>query len=424
MDDDAEDELEPTAEVKIVSNGENFLVIGKNRRGVESFLRDRGLLEKARELGRHQLVPALRSSADVLKTVSDAVAESSLWLKVTPESAEAIKEFGLTDSAVPGVAYAIAGTRGDIRKWIKVDTSARAQVANPGFLSGAAGALSQAARQHEAAQLRELIESLDQKLDQVIRGQKDEILGDLAGIERQIRATRRRLEAEGEIDAVTWSTLFGTSLGLRQVQEKALLKLQGIADDLATQKRFGDLSQRLHEARGEVQVWLSAVARCVTALDELAVLELDYLSVLEPHRLDARRATLDVERQDDRVQLDEGITVLLQRMDESARTANQNKLFHRRGVPKALDSIEMARGLIRRVYDALGVEVDWESIDPVQWREALVQLQQWRNGLREGGSLAWEKGKPVVGTIVVGAVVSVVGAVVKGKIEPPGSSNA
>jgi hypothetical protein len=424
MDEGAEGDLEPTERVELVSDGENLLVVGEDRRSVEAFLRARGLLEKAREVGRHQLVPALRSSADALKTISDAVAESSLWLKVTPESADAIKEFGLTDSSVPGVAYAMAGTRGGIKEWIKVDTFARTHVANPGVLSGAAGVLSQAARQQEAAQLRELLESLDQKLDQVIRGQKDEILGDLAGIERQIRVTRRRLDVEGDIDALTWSTLFGTSVGLRQVQAKALLKLRGISDDLAGQERFGDLSQRLHQAKGEVQVWLSVVARCVTALDELAVLELDYCAVLEPHRLDARRATLDSERQDDRIELDEEIAVLLQRMDESARTANQNKLFHRRGVPKALDSIETARSLVRRVYDALGVEADWESIDPVQWRDALLQLQQWRNGLQEGGSVAWEKGKPVVGTLVVGALMTVVGAAVKGMIDPPSGPRA
>lgn len=424
MDEDAEGELEPTERVELVSDGENLLVLSEDRRSVEAFLQAKGLLDRARELGRHQLVPALRSSADVLRTVSDAVAESSLWLKVTPESAEAIKEFGLTDSVVPGVAYAMAGARGSIREWIKVDTTARAQVANPGVLSGAAGVLSQAARQQEAAELRELLESLDQKLDKVIRGQKDEILGDLAGIERQIRVTRKRLDVEGDIDALTWSALFGTSVGLRQVQAKALLKLRGIANDLDGKKHFGDLSQRLHEARGEVQVWLSVVARCVTALDELAVLELDYCAVLEPHRLDVRRAMLDSERQDDRIELDAGIAVLLQRMDEAARTANQNKLFHRRGVPKALDSIETARNLIRRIYEALGVEVDWDSIDPVQWRDALLQIQQWKNGLQEGGSAAWKKGKPVVGPLALGAIMTVVGAVVKGKIGPTNGPTA
>lgn len=154
MEEAPEDEHELTDSVELISDGENLLVLGEDRRRVEGFLRSKGLLEHARDLGRHQLVPALRSSADALKTISDAVAESSLWLKITPETAEAIKEHGLTDSGVPGIAWAMAGKRGNIKGWLQVDTSTRAQAANPGVLSGAAGMLSQAARQQEAVQLR------------------------------------------------------------------------------------------------------------------------------------------------------------------------------------------------------------------------------------------------------------------------------
>lgn len=404
MGEEAGRELEPTDEVELVSDGENLLVLGKDRRSVEGFLRSKGLLEMARQIGRHQLAPMLRSSAHLTKTVSDTIAESSLWLKLTPESAEDIKEYGLTESGVPGIAYAIAGTRGNIKKWTKVDTTTRAQAANPAFLSGAAGMLSQAARQQEAEQLRELLESLDQKLDEVLRNQQDEILGDLDGIESQVRVTQKRLETEGEIDALTWSALFSTPVGLRQVQAKALHKIKGIAEDLGGQSRFNDLNQRLQKARDGVRLWLTVVARCVTALDDLAVLELEYCAVLEPHRFDARRMTLDSERQNDRNELLRNIAVLLQRMDEAANTANQNKLFHLRGVPKALDSIEMTQNLVKQFYDAFGVDADWKSVDPVQWRDAILQAQQWKNGLQEGGTLAWEKGKPVLGPLALAAL--------------------
>ncbi|NKT14164.1 hypothetical protein GS495_13045 [Rhodococcus hoagii] len=327
--------------------------------------------------------------------------------KAHPESAADIKEYGLTESGVPGVAYAIAGTRGNIKKWTKVDTTTRAQATNPAFLSGAAGILSQAARQQEAAQLRELLESLDQKLDEVLRNQHDEILGDLDGIESQIRVTQKRLDTEGELDALTWSTLTSTPVGLRQVQANALHKLTGIAKDLADQNRFNDLNQRLQKARDGVRLWLTIVARCVTALDDLAVLELEYCAVLEPHRFDNRRVTLDSERQDDRNELLRNIAVLLQCMDEAAKTANQNKLFHLRGVPKALASIEMTQNLVKQVYDAFGVDADWKSVDPVQWRDAILQAQQWKNGLQEGGSLAWQKGKPVLGPVALAALMKV-----------------
>lgn len=410
---DAADEVE---EVELISDGENLLVVGDERRAVERFLRTNGLLERAREISLQQLGPTLRSSAEFLKTVSETVANSGLWVKITPESAEAIKEFGLTDSGVPGVAYAMAGTRGSIKEWLRIDTTAGAKAANPAVLSGLAGALSQAARQQEVAQLRQLLGRLDQKLDHVLRGQRDEILGDLAGIEREIRAALRTTKIEGQIDALTWSKLSGTSLEIRQVQSKAILKLAGIADDLDLHKRIGDLNEHLPRAKSGVQLWLATIARCTAALDELAILEIDHYAAIAPGQVNPRRMSLEASRQDDHTELHEGISVLLQRMDSAADLANQNKIFHLKAVPAAIGSIEETRGLVKRFCFALNIEVDWDSLDPIQWRIAIREWRQWRNGLKEGGSLAWEKGKPVLGTLAL----TVLAAAMKDKIKIPG----
>lgn len=413
MDEDAETDVDLTGRVELVSDEENLLIVGKDRRSVESFLREKGLLENARELGRHKFGTLLRSSAQSLEEFSNSVAESGLWLKVTPESRKSIKEIGLTDTDVPGVSYAMVGSRGNIQEWIKVDMTHRAQLANPAILSGAAAMLSQAARQHEVAELRDLLASLDRKMDKVIQGQRDELVGDLIGIERQIEVSKKRVEVEGELDFLTWSSLSGTTLGLRQVQGKVLLKIQGIAGDLESNKHFGDIKQMLIESEAEVRGWLSVVARCAAALDDLAVLELGYLAVSEPQRLDLRRVTLDSERKNDRSEIEDRIFELLQRLDDAARKVNDNKLFHRRGVPKALESIDKARGFVERVYQALELDVHGESVTPITWREALRQRQQWKNGLQEGGALAWEKGKPAVTAIGAVALTAVLNEVAK-----------
>lgn len=306
-------EEEPQAgdEVELISDGENLLVVGEKQHAVESFLRTKGLLERAREISLQELGPALRSSAGLLQTASEAVANSGLWVKITPESAEAIKEFGLTDSGVPGVAYAMAGTRGSIREWLRIDTTAGAKVANPAVLSGIAGALSQAARQQEVAQLRQFVGKLDQKLDNVVRGQRDDILGDLAGIEGEIRAALRTAELEGQLDSLTWSKLSGASREIRQVQSKAIFKLAGIADDLVLHKRIGDLNQHLPHAKSGVQLWLATIARCTAALDELAILEIDRYATIAPGQVNTRRMSLEASRRDDQIELHEGVSVLL-----------------------------------------------------------------------------------------------------------------
>jgi hypothetical protein len=409
------EDAEPTEEVELISDGENLMVVGDNRRAVEHFLRAKGLLEKSRKFGSNTLAPALRSSAEIAKTVAEIVADSALWVKLTPDSAEAIKEFGLTESGVPGVAYAMAGTRGSIKEWLRIDTTGCTKMSNPAVLSGVGKALSQSARQQEVAQLRELLATLDQKLDQVLRGQRDEILGDLAGIEREIRVALRTREIEGSIDPLTWSKLAGASMQIRQVQSKAILKLGGIADDVDQHKRIGDLNAHLPQAKSGVQLWLSTIARCTAALNELAIMELDHCAAIAPDGVNAKRMSLEASRQVDQAELLEGISVLLQRMDSAARLANQHKIFHVQGVPTVIKSLEDARELIRLFYDALGIEVDWDALDPIQWRAAIREWQQWRNGLKEGGSVAWEKGKPVLGTLAL----TILAAAMKDKIKLP-----
>jgi hypothetical protein len=402
--DNRDDDTGIIAEVELITDGENLLAIGETRRDVESFLRSRGLLEKAQAFGSEHLVPALRASAELASRVSESASESGLWVKLTPESAQSIKDFGLTDSGVHGIAHAMAGARGSIKKWLQIDTSVAAKASNPAALAGVAGALTQAAREREAAQLRELLERLDNKLDQVLRGQRDDILGDLAGIEREIRAAMRTREIDGIVDTLTWSKLAGASLQIRQVQSKAVLKLGGIADDLESQKSVGKLNVQLQQTKDEVSMWLSAIARCTAALDELTVLELAHYAAISPENVNSKRLVLDVAREGDQSELHDGIANLIRRMDRAADNANQNKLLHTNGVPKAIRSIEDTKSVVRAFYEALGVEVDWANLDAKQWLAAIREWRQWKNAAAEAGSQLWERGKPVIGAAALTAV--------------------
>lgn len=401
---EVDDDSEIVAEVELVTDGEHLLVIGESPHEVEGFLRSQGLLEKARPFSSKQLAPALRSSAEMASRLSEMASESGLWVKLTPESAQSIKDFGLTDSGVPGVAHAMAGARGSIKKWIQIDTRARAKLSNPAALAGVAGALCQVAREQEAAKLRELLEALDSKLDQVLRGQRDDILGDLAGIEREVRAAMLTREMEGSVDILTWSKLASASMQVRQIQSKAVLKLRGIADDLESHKRVGKLNVELQQTKDEVSMWLSAIARCTTALNELTVLELTHYAAIAPDQVNTKRLSLDAAREADQDEMLDGIASLIRRMDRTAENANQNTILHLRGAPRAVRSIEDTKSVVRAFYDALGIEVDWTNPDSKQWLAAIREWRQWRNAATEAASEAWEKGKPVLGFIAIAAV--------------------
>lgn len=411
--DEPEDLREPADEVELITDGDNLLVAGSSRRAVEGFMHSAGLLERAKELT--SLVSMRSSAAEITHTVADAVAESGLWVKLTEESAEAIKEFGLTETDVPGVAYAMAGRPGDIKQWLKISTSAGAKLTNPGMLSGVAGRLAHAASQAEAEQLRELLESLDGKIDKVLRGQRDAIIGPLNGVERHLRSAQTFLRVQGEIDFQEWDKLSGAPQRIREIQSTAVEKLRGVAADMEQHKRVGDLDSHLPELRDQVELWVGAIARCFTALDDFSALELEHTAAISPGRLDAQRRAIQEDRIEAITELSAGVAEMMSQMEASADRANANRLLHRKKSPRVLGMIDDSRGPVKKLYDTLGLEIDWHSITAAQWHEALLELVQWKNAFAEGGAVTWEKGKPVLKGLAMAGAMALLTAVISGK---------
>ena len=49
---------------------------------------------------------------------------SGRWVKLTAESAEAVKKYGLMPTKTPGVSHAMIGEPGDIKQWLQVAQAA------------------------------------------------------------------------------------------------------------------------------------------------------------------------------------------------------------------------------------------------------------------------------------------------------------
>ena len=192
-------EVEHGDQIEVASDGENILVIGPNRGVVERALDMYGLVKHASEVGLERLSPLIQSSASIAQEATKAAGEFGMWLKVTPESAKAIQDAGLIDTGVKGVKYAMVGVPGKVQSWVSVKTGAGATLTNPAVLGGAAGILAQAVRQQEVAQLKALLESIDNKLDTVLRNQRDELLGDLEGIEDALQEAFTVRDCEGRV---------------------------------------------------------------------------------------------------------------------------------------------------------------------------------------------------------------------------------
>jgi hypothetical protein len=82
-----------SSEIELVSDGEGLVVAG-DRGTIERFLDGAGLLEHAREFALGKLSSALRVGSDIAEVASGIAEQSAMYLKLTPESAQRLRDAG------------------------------------------------------------------------------------------------------------------------------------------------------------------------------------------------------------------------------------------------------------------------------------------------------------------------------------------
>src|SRR5262245_11474164 len=123
-------------EIELISDGDGLAVIG-DPTDVERSLVSEGLSSK--DIGSPRLGAVFDAGAAAARAVSEIAANSGRWVKLTKESAQKIKQYGLMETKTPGVSHAMVGQPGDIKHWIQVVKGPGSMVANPAMLAGAAG---------------------------------------------------------------------------------------------------------------------------------------------------------------------------------------------------------------------------------------------------------------------------------------------
>ena len=86
-------------EIQLISDGDGLAVIG-DPTAVERFLVSEGLPSK--DLGLQRLGAVLGTGAGVAQAGSEIAANSGRWVKLTKESAQLVKKYGLMESSKTG----------------------------------------------------------------------------------------------------------------------------------------------------------------------------------------------------------------------------------------------------------------------------------------------------------------------------------
>jgi hypothetical protein len=360
-------------EIQLISDGDGLAVIG-SATDVEHFLTSEGLVSK--DLGLNRLKSVAEAGSAVAQAGSDIAASSGRWVKLTPESARAIKKYGLRENSKTGLSTGVVkGPKGQIRGFVEFAKSPGALLTNPAALAGAAGIMTQFVMQQSMDEITEYLATIDAKVDDVLRAQKDAALSRVIGVgfilgeAMTLRAVRKR------VDEVTWSKVQGVPATIAETQAYALRQLDALAEKLELKSDIGELATAAKEAESVVREWLAVLARSFQLQDAFAVLELDRVLDASPDELDGHRLGLKAARQD-RLELIARCTErLLARMNAVAETANAKVLLHPTRSPAAVQSSNHIASGVHDFNVRLGIESGHQSSDARRWMDAATEAK-------------------------------------------------
>ena len=393
-----------SGEIQLMSDGDGLAVIGDSA-AVERFLADEQLSSKEISLPRLSKVAGGASAG--LQAASEIAANSGRWVKLTPESAALVKKFGLTPTKTPGVSHAMLGKPGDIKGWIQIAKAPGSLAANPAILAGGAGLMAQLAMQQTMSEITDYLARIDEKLDDVLRGQKDTVVAQMIGVGLQIEEAMTIRSHVGRVNEVTWSKVQATSGTIAETQAYALLQLDALAEKLEEKAKIGSLARTTAEVAPKIREWLAVLARCFQLLDGIAVLELDRVLETSPEDVDGHRSGLRAARAERREAISRSTDRLLERLEAAGNLANEKVLLHPAASPKILESSERSVRVLGELHDLLGINGRQVIVGNRSWGSAVSEVRanalatgvEGVDAARRFGAVTRERAKATAGQV-------------------------
>lgn len=361
--------------IQLIGDDYGLAVLG-HPTNVDAFLRSEEL--PSRPLDLRRLGTLAGRGATVTQTASQAIAESGRWVKLTEESAHAIKKYGLMRSTKTGLSMGVVQAKGaqGIKGIVQFAKGPGTLALNPAVLSGAAGVMSQLAMQQAMDEITEYLAKIDAKVDDILRAQKDAVLADMIGVDLVVADAMAIRESAERVSEITWSTIQTAPLVIARTQGYALLQLDGLADKLERQDKLTDFAKTVDEAEPHVQEWLAVLARCFQLQDAVSVLELDRVLDADPDELDRHRLGIRTARQNRIERISTTTGRLLSRMSVAADlgTADGSVLLHRLSAQNLVRSSNRVASAVIEFQRPLGISAGHESREVRRWLQTAVEV--------------------------------------------------
>lgn len=363
-----------TDEIELVSDGDGLAVIGKSS-DVERFFLSAGIeVARAKSLDVRRVWSVGHGGAGVAQASAEIAANSGRWVKLTEKSAEAVKQYGLMPTNQPGVSHAMIGKPGEIKEWIQIAQAPTSLLAGPFAITALSTMMQQQAMQEQMDVIVEYLEQINEKLDDVLRAQKDAVLADMIGVDLVIEEALTVRDQVGRVSDVTWSKVQGTGLTIARTQAYALRQLDAIAEKLEKKADIGEIASATNAAEPRVREWLAVIARTFQLQDGVSVLELDRVLDASPSDLESHTLGLRAARQNRLELIARSTARLLAQMDQTVRRANAKVLLNPFDSPAAVRSSNAVATGVVEFRGRLGLDSGHHAQSAKRWGRAAAEV--------------------------------------------------
>lgn len=362
-------------EIQLISDGDGLAVIG-GPKAVERFLESEGLASKELDLPR--LSQVLSGGSATANAASAIAAGSGRWLQVTEDTAKNIKKYSLMKNSKTGLDMGVVhvpGEKGGIKALVSFTKGNGAKLTNPAVLAGVGGLMAQMAMQAAMDEITDYLATIDAKVDDILRAQKDAVFADVIGVGFALDEAITLRDQVGRVSEVTWSKVQTTSMTVARTQGYALRQVDAIAEKLEKKTNVKDRSKVAQEAETKVAEWLAVLARCVQLQDAFSVLELDRVLDSAPDELDKHRLALKDARTKRLGLIAQSTQTLLARLDAAAENANENVLLHPVAAKTVVESRNSVADAVLEFQRRLEVEMSSDSMEARRWRDAAAEAR-------------------------------------------------
>lgn len=359
-------------EIHLINDGKGLVVLG-TQQAVERFVAAEGTPSRAVDL--HRLRRVVSSASGVAEAGAQIAANHGRWIKLTKVSAEKLATSTAMKGSAANVSRAVLTDKGKITNILEFSTKHGDVLTNPAVLTGAAGIMAQLAMQQAMDEITDYLASIDAKVDDVLRAQKDGVLADMIAAGILLDEAMVVRGQVGRVSEVTWSKVQAMDFTIARTQAYALRQLDALATKLEDERDVGDLAVTTQNAEEATNEWFAVLARCFQLQDASAVLELDRVLDAAPEEVDSHRRALEAARENRRRVMVEHTTTLLARIDEAADLANAKVLTNPRSASKVVRGRNSVARRIEGFHDLLEVSSGSGDVQARRWADAATDLR-------------------------------------------------